>query len=45
MASSEAQVEAVCSEASAARLAEIEALRAKVEHHNTELQKLNSRCP
>ncbi|KAL1507336.1 hypothetical protein AB1Y20_008182 [Prymnesium parvum] len=43
MATSDADVEAVCSEAAAARQAEVEALGMKVEHHNTELQKLQSR--
>lgn len=43
MASSEKEVGMVCSEASVARQAEVEALRAKVDYHNTELTKLQSR--
>ena len=43
MAAAEEGVEAVCSEAAASREAEAEALRAKLDYHNTELQKLNGR--
>ena len=43
MAAAEEGVEAVCSEAAATRQAEAEALRAKLDYHNTELQRLNGR--